>query len=80
MASCAHEQTQTFDIYGGGADRNWFFKAESRDSCIYRYSWYEGGNTDGTLGNCGLFYGWNYMRWGFYLNASGAVELSEVSQ
>lgn len=80
VANCSHADTQRFSIYGGADNRNWFIKAESRDSCIYRHSWYEGGNAYGTLGNCGLFFGWNYMRWGFYLQGSQAAHLAAVSQ
>lgn len=79
IAECAGDKAQRFSIYDGGSDRNWFIKSENRDACLYRFSWYEEGNTYGSLGNCGLFYGWSYMRWGF-LNGGVATDLGAVSQ
>ena len=35
---------------------------------------------DTVTNNCGLSLGWNWMRWGFYLNGMSASELVDVIQ
>ncbi len=80
VKECRDESSQMNDIYGGGADRDWFIKADNRDSCKYQYSMLESGKVYGTLGNCGLSWGWNYMRWGFYLQGSSVYTLSAITQ
>ncbi len=80
LATCNESSSQVMDIYGGGSDRNWFINPDSRNTCMYRYWLYEGGKVYGSTGNCGLTWGWNYMRWGFYSQGSSAQPVQNVAQ
>jgi lysophospholipase L1-like esterase len=81
VAQCSADADQQFNIHGGAADRNWFLKTTNgRDACIYRYAWFEGGQAYGANNNCVFVAGWNYMRWGFYLNGTSALPLAAVLQ
>ncbi|ROS01387.1 GDSL-like lipase/acylhydrolase family protein [Sinobacterium caligoides] len=72
LQNCNDTANQHFDIYGGDENKNWFLKADSRNACLYQHDWYKGGKVFGGTANCGLYYSWNYMRWGFVRQGVGS--------